>query len=435
MSALLATGLNYKIAPLEVRERLAFGPERVLTVLHNLQAANGSSPEQFALLSTCNRTEVYTVAHRPEQTEDAVRACLKQYARRDGVIGAEITPYLYSLRGEQAARHLLRVACGLDSLVKGENEILGQVRKAGELAQAAGTSGATLTALFRYAVQAGKRARRETELGVARRSVATLVVELAQETLGSLEERTALLIGAGKISAMTARALVQAGLHCVLVTNRTFERARRLAQNLGGGVSARAVRFDALSENLAQADLIICSTGAPHIVLHLETVQAARSMKRPRPMLVADLAVPRDVDPAIAALPGVRLVDIDNLEALVEKRHPLAAAVCRQAEEIVSQELDKFLAWQAAREAVPLIQALQCRAQEICLEQTQHTLRRLGGLTPEQQGAVEAMGQAIAGKLLHEPIVHLKEPPLDTDLDQYKAWAEWLFGLEIPKPG
>jgi glutamyl-tRNA reductase len=430
MKSIMVVGVNHKYAPVEVRGRLAFGPERIPAALHKLitmleAACPCRAPQvqtEAAILSTCNRTEVYVRAAGAASVERAVCGFLSE----SGQLPVEVLkPTLYTYDGDAAARHLMRVAAGLESLVVGENEILGQVKDAFEIAHAAETTGPILSTLFRYAVQVGKQVRNETDIGHAALSVATIVVELAEEMFGSLADRTALLIGAGKMSTLTARALVKAGLRCVLVANRTFERARKLAQGLGG----RAVRFDALIENLIQADMVICSTGAPHIVLHVEDVQKALTGRPDRPLLVVDLAVPCDADPAIGELTGARLSNIDNLEALVQANHPLAVAVRQSAEAIVNAELDDFKAWYDARLSVPVIRALRARADAICQAELERTLGRLGDLTPHQQRAIEAMGHAIVSKLLHEPIVHLKNPPLGTSRPECLDLTQRLFGL------
>lgn len=431
MDAILLIGVNHRIAPVEVRERLAFGPERIPAALQHFVQGSETACEpsrkahcsEAVLLSTCNRTEIYLVASDPQEAQTQVQAYLSAYAH---LPLAELQNLLYVKQGEAAVRHLVRVAAGLDSLVLGENEILGQVKDAYELAHQAGTPGATLSALFRCAVQAGKRVRSQTELGRLSLSVATVVVELAEELFGSLSERTALLLGAGKISSITGRALVRAGLRCVLVSNRTFERAQKLAESLPGG---RAVHFDALPENLACADIVICSTSAPHTVLHTGAVEATMAKRPERPLLVADLAVPRDAEPAIGGLPGVRLVDIDDLEDLVRQRHPLAHATREAAETIVSEEVQAFECWCNERRCAPLIRALRCQADRICQAEVETTLRRLDDLTPEQRKAVEAMGQAIVGKLLHQPIAHIKTPPTDVPPEDWTGWVQEMFGI------
>lgn len=451
MTDLLLLGLNHTVAPVELRERLAFGAERLpaaLTELRDLLTADGcacdAAAPEVAILSTCNRTEIYAAAGA-----DAERIIRAYLAQRGGFDGAALNEYLFAYRCDDAARRLLRVAAGLDSLVAGENEILGQAKTAFEVAHAAGVTGPMLAALFRAAIQAGKRVRTETEIGRLALSVATIVVEMAQEAFGPLADRTALLIGAGKMSSIAGQALVRAGLRCVLVANRTYDRAERLAATLGG----RAVHFDALRENLAAADIVICSTGAPHLVLHAADVERAlssniRTCSAVAPasyaqpptshivhptsniqLLIVDLAVPRDADPTIAALPGVRLADIDDLEAVVRANHPLAAGVRDAAEAIVAEELAAFRAWQTGRACVPLIQALRARADAICQAEVARTLPRLGDLTPRQQEMIAALAHAVANKLLHDPIVHLKAPPAGETPADYLRAAEDLFGL------
>jgi len=311
-------------------------------------------------------------------------------------------------------------------LVLGENEILGQVRSAAEIAHAAGVTGPILSALFRYAVQAGKRARAETEIGRGDISVASVVVEMAEGAFGPLNDRTALLIGAGKISTITARALVKAGLHCVMIANRTFEKAQKLARNLNG----TAVHFDMLDDVLTQADIVICSTGAPHIVLHADAVERAQKVHFGRPLLVADLAVPRDADPDIASIPGVKLANIDDLEIIVKTSHPLTASVYQEVEVIVREGLEGFCQWCNARRCAPVIRALHSKAEDIYHAEVEQTLRRLGSLTPQQERMVEAMGRAIANKLLHEPTLHLRELSPDEDPSPYLELVQELYGIQ-----
>lgn len=418
-------GLNHKVAPVDVRERLAFGAERVPQVLYELLDRGGDDEgiiNEAILLSTCNRTEVYVQASDFDQAEER----LQEFLARHGNLPLEqLRRMVYVKREEDAALHLMQVAAGLDSLVLGENEILGQVRSASAMAQEAGASGAILSGLFRFAIQAGKRARSETEIGRADVSVASVVVELAEQAFGPLHDRTALLIGAGKISSITARALVKAGLCCIMVANRTFERAQKLAQNLNG----TAVHFDALDESLTRADIVICSTGAPHIVLHAGTVAKAQQTRGGRPLLVADLAVPRDADPQIAAIPNVRLANIDDLASVVTS-HPLTVSVCQAADAIVRQELENFCRWCAARRCASVIQAMHAKAEGIYQAEVEETLRRMGPLTPRQRELMQSLGRAIVNKLLHEPTVQLRELPREKDVSSYIEVVQELYGLQ-----
>ncbi len=450
---ILMIGLNHKIAPVEVRERLAFGPERAQSALRELLGegnGGGKLIHEAVLLSTCNRTEIYIHAcskdpgqKMPARSPSEIDLRLPGGASgQEGYLEAQsmlqgfiahhaglpiekLEVMEYVLRGEEAARHLMRVSAGLDSLILGENEILGQVRSAAETAQIAGSAGTLLSALFRYAVQAGKRVRHETEMGHADISIASVVVELAEQVFGPLKDRTALLIGAGKISSITGRALVRVGLHCIMIANRTYEKAQKLAQRLNGV----AVSFDALDEVLPRADMVICSTGAPHIVLHADTVARAQTIRGGRPLLIADLAVPRDVDPQIASIPGVRLINIDDLETIARTSNPLTAAVCQAADEILQQELAEFCRWYDARRFAPLIEALYQKADAISQGEVDRILRRLGPLTPRQELLVRALGKSIVGKMLHEPASCLHELPPEQDPAVYTEVLHNLYGI------
>ena len=417
---ILMLGLNHKVAPVSVRERLAFSLECVHAALREL-ACDGV--KEIVLLSTCNRTEVYICTCDAFGDETRLKDYLAAHAK---LPPEQLQHMLYVLRGEDAAEHLMKVAAGLDSLVLGENEILGQVRSAAEMAHEVGATGPILSSLFRYAIQAGKRARAETEIGRGDISVASVVVEMAEQAFGPLNERTALLIGAGKISAITARALVKAGLRCILIANRTFERAEKLARNMNGV----AVHFDVLDDVLMQADIVICSTGAPHIVLHADAVKKAQIMRFGRPLLVADLAVPRDADPEIASIPGVQLANIDDLDVIVKTRHPLTASIYQKVGTIVRGELAGFIQWCKARRCVPVIKALHSKAETIYQAEVEQTLRRLGPLTPQQERLVQAMGKAIASKMLHEPTIHLRELSQDEDPSTYLELVQELYGIQ-----
>jgi glutamyl-tRNA reductase len=435
MDKLLLIGINHKVAPAALRERLAFNPEGVVKAIKVLKDCLNplclqEDEAEVALLSTCNRTEVVLRVSDPCRAEEPVR----DFFRVHGQMDAEtLNGVIYVYRGCRAARHLMQVAAGLDSLVVGENEIQGQVRTAHELALNASTSGPYLNALFQAAVQTGKRVRTETEIGKTKLSVATLAVELAEEHLGTLDQHTALLIGAGKISTLTARQLVRAGLRCILVANRTFQRAQKLVHNLGVAY-ASAVHFDQLSAKLTAADIVICSTGAPHIVLHAATVARAMENRPGRPLLVIDLAIPRDADPALKEHPNVSLYTIDDLSDLVQERHALTAQALRVSEEIIEQELDYLEAWCEARRVAPLIRSLRARVDDIVQAEVARTLRRIGPLSPEQHSAVEHLGRAIVNKLLHDPTICLKSQPEVVQQADTLEFVHTLFGLEQTSP-
>jgi glutamyl-tRNA reductase len=396
---LLLLGLNHRVAPVQVRERLAVPPGRLTEALHALCSAPGI--DEVALLSTCNRLEIYAVADDVTTGQCSLIDALAAYRDMDA---REFSVHLYTHSGAEAARHLCRVAAGLDSLLVGEHQILGQVKLAFQAALDAGTAGAVLAALFRQALCAGKRARAETDIGLGARSLGQMSVSIAREALGDLARRTALLIGAGKIGKLAGRALVESGLRCVLVANRTFERAVELAQSLGG----QAVHFDALPPGLVEADLVIAATGAPHVVLHETDVRQAISARSGRVLVVIDLAVPRNVDPAIRALPGVRLYDMDDLSAVVAQHHPIAAPAIAAAEEIALQSASDFLAWWHERQSVPLIRALRTEAESMRQAEVSKALRCLGSLTPEQQKTIDALSATLVNKLLYASIHAIK---------------------------
>lgn len=425
MDKLLLVGINHKVAPAALRERLAFNPAGTIRALQVL-GTRLQGEEEVALLSTCNRTELIFFV---DDLVEAEKTGIKFFSEAGQLSEKVLTNVIYIHRGKEAAQHLLRVAAGLDSLVVGENEIQGQVRNATEMARAAGTSGPILNALLRAAVHTGKRVRTETEIGKTRLSVATLVVELAAERMGDLKQHTALLIGAGKISTLTARELVRAGLRCVLVANRTYERAHKMVQNLGEQY-ASAVHFDQLDVFLPATDIVICSTGAPHIVLHKKSVENAMDIRPEKPMLIIDLAIPRDADPAIETIPNVELHAMDDLSGLVQERHPVTADAWCEAEAIIESELACFKEWYDSRAAVPIIRSLRAKAEAIVNAEIERTLRRMGPLSPEQQAALENMGRSIVNKILHEPTICLKSQNDTLQLSETLGLVQSLFGLK-----
>jgi glutamyl-tRNA reductase len=400
---ILVVGVSHRTAPVSVREALAFARDRLPEALLRSRAEAGLS--EAMILSTCNRVELYgregdAPGERPPA--DAVAAFLLGFHQQQA---AEIEPYLYRLEGEAAVRHAFRVAASLDSLVVGEPQILGQVKEAYRAAEAAGTLGPTLNALRNRVLAAAKRARSETGIGENAVSVAHVAVELARKIFGELRDRNVLLVGAGKMSELAARQLVRDGARASVLGGRTFERASELAAALGG----RAAPFEALRDEMARADIVISGTGAPGIVIHRRDVEAARAARRHRPLFLIDIAVPRDIEPAIGDLDGVFLYDMDGLRAVAEanlkERHKQAAG----AEAIVEHEVRAFFAWQKSLDVVPLLVELRQRGDQIRRDEIAKARARLGVLTPEQEKAVDAVTQAIVNKLLHAPTVQLKE--------------------------
>ncbi len=328
MSGLLALGISHRTAPLELRERLALTEGRAVGVLGELTSSE--QVREAAALSTCNRTELYLVVADPVEAESAALSAL---ARQAEIRLTELVGHLYSLRSSDAARHLFRVTAGLDSMILGEAEIQGQVKRAYELALVEGATGPILNRLFRGALAAGGRARDET--GVSRRgvSISSVAVELAQRTLGDLGERRVLVIGAGETAELVARALVARGVTTVFIANRRYDRAIGLAQRFGG----RAVRFDELPAQLEAADIVVSATNSPHHIVERDDLGQVMRQRAGRPLLIVDIAVPRDVDPACREIPGVSLHDVDDVQQIVASNTSEREAEARRAEQILAR--------------------------------------------------------------------------------------------------
>lgn len=396
---ILCVGTSHRTAPVQVRERVAFLEGRVGAASALLRARDGL--HEAVLLSTCNRTEAYVVASDPSA---GARSVLEFWCDYHGLDGAEVEPYVYSLSGTDAVRHLFRVAAGLDSMMVGEPQILGQVREAFRAARSAHATGPLLDALFRHAIAAGRKVRQRTGIERGSLSVPAAAVTLARQLLGGLAGRRVLVLGAGEMAELTVRHLVEAGCGTVVVCNRTLEHARPLAQRLGGV----AVRFDELSASLREADILVTSTAAPHPVVEPELVAPAVAGRR-EPLVIVDIAVPRDVHPAVGELPGVRLFNVDDLEAVSQATRQARQAEIAQAEAIVAEETERFSAWLRSLKVVPLITALRSRAEAVVEEEWRRALPRLRHLPQEDQEVVRAVLQAVVNRLLHGPIVRLKE--------------------------
>jgi glutamyl-tRNA reductase len=416
---LVLVGTSYQHAPVELRELLAYDADLRREALGRL-AGDGS---EAVVLSTCNRTEVYAVDSQPGQAEERIYG---ELAGLSGLTQSELAPALSSVTDEAAAVHLFRVAAGLDSMVPGEAQILGQVREAYEAARAAGTAGSTLHRLFRQALRVGKRVRTETAIGENPASVSSAAAELAERVFEGLEGRRILLIGAGKTADLTAANLISRGVGEIVVANRSPERAEALARRFGG----RAVGLEALEEELAHADVVVASTGSQGLVLSGDQVGRAMRERRGRPVFFIDIAVPRDLDPAINELEGCYLYDIDDLDRVVAESVAGRREEAVRAEAIVSEEADSFRAWQLSLDVVPAIASLRARAESIRLEELDRVESRLASLSPSQRRAVEALTSQIVAKLLHQPTVRMKEAAAAADGVLYADAVRHLFGLE-----
>jgi glutamyl-tRNA reductase len=416
---LFLIGTSHHRAPVELREQLFVSAADNRGLVERLAAADAEA----AVLSTCNRTEVYLV--HPEQ-ETAQRRAFAELTALAGMAESEIAPALYMLTDEAAALHLFRVAAGLDSLIPGEAQILGQVRGAYELAQQAGTAGPVLHRLLRQSLRVGRRVRTETAIGENPASISSAAAELAERVFGSLEGKGILILGAGKMSDLATVNLISRGVESVFVANRSVERAERLARRFGG----RAAGLDAVEEELERADVVVASTSARGYVLSAEQVARAMRKRRGRPIFFVDIAVPRDVDPAVNEIDGCYLYDVDDLERVVEESVAGRREEAVRAESIVSEEAERFRDWQLSLDVVPAIASLRARAESIREAELARAERRLGSLSPSQRRAVESLTAQIVNKLLHPPTVRMKEAAAAADGVLYADAIRHLFALE-----
>jgi len=392
---LVLVGTSHHHAPVELREQVALGQEEAQA----LAARLAEDECEAVCLSTCNRTELYVAAAEVDGAEQAAVAALTS-------LQPEVEPALYRLRDRAAAHHLFRVAAGLDSLVPGEGEILGQVRVALEL----GSAGLLLDRVFRQALHAGRKVRAQTAIGESPASVSAAAAALAEQVFGRLEGRSILLLGAGKVSEQAARNLRSRGAEISLVANSKTERVR-------------------IEEQLASVDVVIASTSAPGLVLEAPTVREALRGRRGRRLLLVDLAVPRDLDSAIGELDGCYLYDIDDLEQIVIETLSLRRREAERAEAIVAAEAERFHEWHAALDVVPAIASLRARAEEIREAELQKAESLLERLDESQRRAVEAVTAQIVNKLLHLPTVRMKQAAAAADGVLYAEAVRHLFGL------
>lgn len=402
MSRLHLLGLNHKTAPVEVRERLALPASRLEHALSYVREVPGIA--EAAILSTCNRVEIY--AWGDESAGSLLRSSLLAYHSFESsdALGA----HLYAKSDEEAARHLFQVAAGLDSLVLGEAEILGQVKTAHENSRLGRGSGPVLDELFRRAIGCGKRARSETGIGRGALSVGAAAVELAKQIFGSLSGHTVLILGAGKMSARVAQCLVTSGAHRVLVANRTHDRALELAAQFDdAGAGAEAVTWNEFPAQLAEADIVISSTRAPHAVVTREQIGAAIKNRR-RSLLLIDIAVPRDIEPECNRFEDVFLFDIDDLQGVVEGHRRTRANEVASVETIVAEEVEGWLKWMRAHDARPVMAALARRAEAVRQSEVEATLARLSHLSDRDRLAVESMARSLSQKLMHPALSHLR---------------------------
>jgi glutamyl-tRNA reductase len=420
--SVLVVGVSHRTAPVALLERLTVGLGRAPDLLTELRAAGPVG--EAVVLATCNRVEVYADSEGFHSGVDAVSDLL---SRLSGVPLDDLKRHLYVHWEGQAVLHLFEVACGLDSMVVGESQILGQLRRAYATARDSG-AGPTLHELFQKALRVGKRAHSETAIDQAGRSLVTVGLERAVAAVGPLEGRTVLVIGAGSMGSLAGATLRRAGAADIVVANRTAQNAERLALALGG----RGVGLDGLEQALVEADVVVSSTGATGLVVPVELLERAVAARAGRPLALLDLALPRDIDPAVRALPAVTLVDLEALQEQLAATE--AGADVAAVREIVQQEVRDFLAWQRAARIAPTVVALRSRADAVVEAELGRLAGRLPGLAAAETAEVQATVRRVVDKLLHAPTVRVKELAEAPEGLSYAEALRELFGLDRAAP-
>ncbi|HEU4975325.1 MAG TPA: glutamyl-tRNA reductase [Baekduia sp.] len=423
MTELLCLGISHKTAPVAVRERLSLSTKEAGQLCADLVATD--DVREAVAISTCNRTELYVVAGDPVRAETDI---LGRLTRRAHIRPTELADALYAPRNCDAARQLFRVVSGLESMIVGEAEIQGQAKRAYETALAAGTTGPLTNRLFTAALQTGKRVRSETAIGEGKASVSTVAVGLARDVVGHLAERNVVIIGAGETAELTAQALADEGVRTIFVANRRADRARSLAGRFGGTVSS----LHDLPERLAAADIVVASTASPHPIIGVEPLEVVTRERDGRPLVLIDIAVPRDIEPACGDLDGVALYDIDDLQAVVARNRQVREAERVRAEEVVEEEIQRFARWLGQLDVMPTIAALREHGASIVEQVLTENAGRWDTASPRDRARIEAVARSVMQRLLHEPTIRLKGEGGHGRVQL----ARELFGLDeaLPEP-
>jgi glutamyl-tRNA reductase len=425
---ILVVGLSHRTAPVQIRERLAAGAEALPAVLARLASREELAEAMF--LSTCNRVEVIALAHGEAGIDEARRAICEELAAHGGATsGEELVPYLYEKQGDEAVRHIFRVAASLDSMVLGEPQILGQVKDAYEAAAAAGTLSGLLARCMSRAFAVAKRVRSETAIGAGSVSISSVAVDLAKRIFGDLADRTVLLLGAGEMAEAAARSLVK-GARALRICNRNFDRAAALASEL----HAAAVPWDNLGEELTSADVVVASTASSTYVVTRDLVKRAMKARKGRTLLLVDIGVPRNIDPAAHGIDNVYVFNVDDLEQEVARGMQARQAQVTAAEAIVAEELAQFLSWRRALEVAPTLVAMRAKTRAVFLAELERSLGgRLRHLTEGDRTALTQMLDSAVNKLLHTPTTKLKARAAEgDDARELAAAVRFLFDLQEP---
>ncbi|SDZ99514.1 glutamyl-tRNA reductase [Desulfuromusa kysingii] len=417
---IVIVGLSHKTAPVEIREKVAFSPAEIEHPLKQLLAL--PSVSEAVIVSTCNRVELYGISRQP----DVAIMEMKQFlAQSHGLESDVLAPHLYDFSGAEAIVHVLRVASSLDSMMIGEPQILGQIKTAYGYACEYKTVGLILNRFLRKAFSVAKRVRSETAIASNAVSVSFAAVELARKIFDSLENKTVMLIGAGEMCELAAKHFINNGVSNVLVTNRTFSRAERLAEEFNG----TAVSFENFREQLHRVDIVLSSTGAPDYVLGAKKLKAVCKERRYKPMFLIDIAVPRDIDPAANKLDSIYLYDVDDLQGVVQANLKERQKEAAKAELIINEEVGQFQRWLATLEVKPTIVALRQKMEQVRQGEVEKTFSNLNGLNAKERKAIESMSSAIINKILHHPTHVLKQTSTEDDSSLYLDAVRTLFDL------
>jgi glutamyl-tRNA reductase len=415
--ALTVIGVNHRGAPLDIRERLAYRPSEIGGALEALREESGA--REAILLSTCNRTEAYVV----DGHEDATRAVWNAFSER---LGADASSYGYVRRDREVAAHVFRVASGLDSMVLGEAQIQGQVRDAWEICRPHAST--VLNRLFQTSLYVAGRVRSETKLSRGAASVSSAAVQLAKQIFGSLAGKRAMILGAGEMAELALESLSEQGVRAAIVANRTFAKATELATRY----SAVAMHYEQCWAALANVDVLVCSTAAPRTVVSVEDVRPAVAARGDRPLCILDIALPRDVDPAVGELGNVFLYNLDDLQSVVTANLERRRSELPTAERLIAAEVDRFWSWLLGLSAVPALREVRARIDAMRLAELAEAFQRLGHLSPADRAVVEELSRSLMNKFLHEPSVRLRAAAANEGGLGVVDTARYLFGLDAP---
>ena len=419
---IVVVGLSHKTANVEIREKLAFSPTQMEKPLSALVELDGIT--EGVIVSTCNRVEIYVTTKDIAGGIARVKRFLADY---HNFPLETLEQHIYAIHGEDAIRHVFRVASSLDSMVVGEPQILGQIKTSYGYAAEYRSSGIILNRFLHKAFSVAKRVRTETRIASSAVSVAFAAVELARKIFNDLSDKTVMLIGAGEMCELAAKHFLNSGVRGLMVTNRTFERAERLADEFDG----KAVRFDDLFDQLHKADIILSSTGAPHTIIGAGDLEAVMRRRRQKPMFFIDIAIPRDIDSAVNDVENVYLFTVDDLQEVVASNLQQRSEEAKKAEEIVNEEIGQFFKWLSSLDVTPTIVALRGKFDEIRRAELEKTLANWKDLPPDGQKRLEALTNAIMNKLLHPPTTLIKQAGQGGRTDLYVDAVRALYGLEI----